>query len=64
MYRGAASPIYHPKIHNLVEDRIMAPKYREPGKHDKAGPTFLREEKATKMISPSTYNNSDSFKKT
>ena len=64
MLRGAASPIYHQKKHDIVENRIQAPKYRAPGKHDKAGPAFLRQEAATKLISPNTYNTIEAFKMT
>lgn len=55
MFRGATSPVYYSRKYELVEDRIRAPKYKAPGKHDKAGPAFLREERATKLIAPSQY---------
>jgi len=42
MLRGATSPKYHDLKHTLVENRIKAPKYRAPGKHDELGPAFLR----------------------
>lgn len=42
LFKGSYSPIYHNLKHDIVEKRIQAPKYRAPGKHDLAGPAFLR----------------------
>lgn len=38
--------------------------YKPPGKHDLAGPAFLRVERGSKLISPVTYNAQDSFMST
>ena len=38
--------------------------YKPLGKHEKAGPAFLRQEVASKLISGSSYNKAESFEKT
>lgn len=62
MWKGMNQPDFHNKTHELTEKRTQAPMYRAPGKHDLAGPAFLRKSTATKLIAPTTYNASDSFK--
>lgn len=63
-FRGAMSPQYHRKNHELTESRVMTPKYKAPGKADLAGPAFLRQTVASKLISPVTYKATESYKST
>lgn len=63
-WRGENMPEFHSKKHELTERRCAAPVYKPPSSKDKEGPAFLRESRATKLISPVTYNAQDSFNKT
>lgn len=56
IFRGMQSADFHSKSHLLTERRASAPKYSKPGKHDLAGPAFLRQEVASKLISPVSYD--------
>ena len=63
--RGEDLPEFHTAKHELTEKRaVAAVGYKEPGKGDAAGPAFLKDTRATKLIAPTTYNASDSFFKT
>lgn len=65
-FKGVHSPAYYPKKFELVENRICSPKYFSLINNSKKnqGPEFLRQRKATELISPVSYETNDSFKRT
>ena len=64
IHKGENSANFHTKTHDLTEKRTQAPMYKPPGKHDLAGPAFLRKSTATKLISPVTYETNEAYTKT
>jgi len=63
LYFGQRSPRFYDKKHSLVEKRVVTKTFYKPinEKLDKI-PVFLRERKATQLISPASHNPLDSLK--
>jgi hypothetical protein len=66
MYQSKNSPqAYHTKNYNQVDKKVPSRCYRKPVKDGYDVASFLRvKDRATGLISPVTYNQLDSFKKT
>lgn len=63
VYKGHHSPKFHDKKHSLVEKRITASHFHKPINTKLAEvPSFLREKKATHLISPVSHNPLESLK--
>ena len=63
-YRGSSSPSHYNKSFTYVDAKIKTPAYKQKIKPDYDVATFLKNNVATKNVSPTIYNTLDSFNKT
>ena len=63
MFVGSNSPRFYEKKHGLTEKRITAMNWKKPiNEKLDATPIFLRQKKATHLISPASHNPLESMK--